>query len=346
MVRCAGCGAMVSEWAARCPVCLCSTADAEPVPPGPTDPGPPDNPGATDDSGATDDPGPADDPSQAAPAPPPAVAEAVPPAAQAPAPNLLATRLLAGVAAAMLVTASIAAVGSPAPGGRLVAATASGEYVTSTDLGTRVTPLPLLAGPGLVIARDGRFVATGTGNELRLQGNRLVPTGRSVTLKGPPGSWRAFDFADHDQALVAAETVGPTVGAAAIEVVTFSGQSTNLGSALAVAGDPQAPGIFAAVAGPYSNLVGGFLGYGGGATAVELLDAGKPPVVLAGTARLAAALDLPYPSPILLAIAPDPSGDKVAVAVSPFGSSRRGGIVVLSRSGRILGAVATPPVSL
>ena len=287
--------------------------------------------------------------------------------AEAPGPRrrwLLAAGVAAVLAAGSVVAAGVA--GSDPAGGRLVAVTSSGAMVTTSADGTDRAGLEVPAGPGLVVSPDGRYLATGTGDELSLVANRLVPTGRRAELAGPPGSWRAIDFADHDLALVAVENGDdPVFGGLIVEAQTFSGRTVAFGEALDVAGDPRALGVFAVGVGPVTtgSLRGGALGATtggtgrGGATAgagtpgvdpgteVELRDAGRPTVVLAGSAELARSVGLPAGEPVVLSVEPDPGGGKVAVAVAPL-SGRTGGLVVLSRAGRVLGALRVPTGAL
>lgn len=244
--------------------------------------------------------------------------------------------------------------GSGPAGGRLVAVTSSGAMVTTSAVGADRAALGVPAGPGLVVSPDGRYLATGTGDELSLVGNQLVSTGRRAELAGPPGSWRAIDFADHDRALVAVENGDdPVFGGLIVEAQTFSGRTVSLGEALDVAGDPRALGVFAVGVGPATtgSLRGGTAGTSARPGAedptseVEIRDAGTPTVVLAGSAQLARDVGLPAGEPVVLSVEPDPGGGKVAVAVAAL-SGRTAGLVVVSRRGRVLGALRVPTGAL
>jgi len=364
----------VSEWASRCSACAHSTDDAEELPvPAPHD--------AAGTAGQGDQdlglPGlqrrPASAPLAISPQPGVRDRESPPESARDGTGSRRRTKRLRlgalglGVAAALV--AAIVAYGGSAPGapaGRLVAVTYSGAMITTSAVGADREPLGVPAGPGLVVSPDGRYLATGTGDELSLVGDQLVSTGRRAELAGPPGSWRAIDFADHDLALVAVENGDdPVFGGLIVEAQTFSGRTVAFGEALDVAGDPRALGVFAVGVGPVTtgSLRGGAFGGTTGGTGrggssgaagipgtdagseVELRDAGRPTLMLAGSAELARAVGLPEGVPVVLSVEPDPGGGKVAVAVAPL-SGTEGGLVVLSRGGRVLGALRVPTGAL
>lgn len=294
----------MSEWAARCPICHHAADDAVDVP------------------------------AEEKIEPVSAVAPRVP--TRRPRWRRHPGRLLLGsgaVAVALLGTLVVVqASGTPTGGklaGRILSWTAAGSMVSSTARGGGTEPVTMIPGTGLFLAPDGRFLASGTGQELTLQGNTLAGTGRQVPFVGPPGSWRAVDFADHDQALIATEE--GLDGQTLVEVVSFKGQHTaSLGAAQDVAGDPRSLGVFAVAA-------------GSGAPQVEWRDSGEPPIVLATAGDLLGDLHERPTATVALSVLPDPQGEKLAVTVVPAGApAQPTGIVVLSRTGQLLGSTSAP----
>ena len=67
-----------------------------------------------------------------------------------------------------------------------------------------------------------------------------------------------------------------------------------------------------------------------------LRDAGRPQAVLATAGALSHAVGLARSLPVSLAVYPAPSGAEVAVTVRPAAGGSDGGLVILSRSGRII----------
>jgi hypothetical protein len=240
--------------------------------------------------------------------------------------------VVAGAAVGVIVLTSG---GGALPGGEIVSAPSAGVIVLTTTTGRVTASIPAVQGTGLLLAADGRYLATGTGQEYALRGRTLAPTGRDIPFNGPPGSWRAVDFTDHDMGLVATDSSSSGFGG--VEAVTFAGHRTSdLGPAESVVGDPDALGVFAVFADP---------GTGPGSeganpladTRIERRDAGAAPVVLAGADQLAEDLG-EKPGTAILSVLPDPQGDRIAVLVVPAGAQpQRAGIVVLSRNGRLLG---------
>jgi hypothetical protein len=363
VLRCVGCGGPVSPWAARCPACGHPADDAEGLEAAPPSAGAPAGP-------------PALPPAVSAAAPAmSAAAVAAPVLARSAAwwsfqsrwfqSRWLQSRwfqsrwfqsrwfqsrwlqnrwgrLVAVVTVAVVVGAAVSVVAlTPGrgvlPGGEVVSATSADGIVVTTTAGDVTASLPPIPGTGLLVAIDGRYLATGTGQEYVLRGRALAPTGRDIPFVGPPGSWRAVDFTDHDRGLVATDSSSDFGG---VEAVTFAGHRTaDLGAAESAVGDPDALGIFAVYADP-----GAGPGYERSNpltdTRIERRDAGAPPVVLAGADQVSADLGEPAGTPAILSVLPDPEGDRIAVLVVPAGPQPlRAGIVVLSRTGLLLGVV-------
>jgi hypothetical protein len=208
--------------------------------------------------------------------------------------------------------------------GRVLALTAGGALVLTHPDGTHPVTVAGVPDAGLLAAPDGRFLATGTGEELVLRGHRLRTTGARVALDGPPGSWRAVGFADGDRALVATES-GPG-GVLEAEVVSFTGRRLGLGPVAMATGDPRAFGAVTVAGDPQ---------------VVTLTDAGRPPRILVTSPRIDRLLGLPAGTDVSLTVLPDRSGDRIAVVVIQpevaSGEIIASSIVVLDRTGRAVG---------
>jgi hypothetical protein len=150
-----------------------------------------------------------------------------------------------------------------------------------------------------------------------------------------------FGFSDRDTALVGLRPEGAQARPTIVIVGLKSGRTITLGNAAEVAGDPEGLGAFATVAA--ENQPGGPPppgGYAGEADGrVELRDSGEPAVLLATSAEIEADVHQP-PGAANLEVFPDRQGDKVAVMVNPTATGDRGAaVVVLDRTGRMLGAI-------
>ncbi len=229
--------------------------------------------------------------------------------------------------------------------GRIVVATPDGRLALADPDGGNYTPLHVR---GLVpfgqmpvmLAPDGRYLTTlaqviGISNGT-LTAARDTAVDANMVVPALPGA-----FADHDRAVVALSGFYG-YGSADNPIVVYdlaSGAKTTLGAGDNVAGDPAAVGVFTTVAAavqPSSNVPNPSLHPD---ARVELRDAGHRPVVLATASSLSRVLGLDPSIQAQLVPYPDPAGDKVAVEVDPFTGSPTGGVVVLSRSGRVLGSV-------
>ena len=72
---------------------------------------------------------------------------------------------------------------------------------------------------------------------------------------------------------------------------------------------------------------------------VVLRDAGRPPVLLATGGELSHDVGLPRRLAVSLAVYPSPSGASAAVTVRPAGGGPDGGMVILTRAGRMVAAL-------
>ncbi len=240
-----------------------------------------------------------------------------------------------------------------AGGGHVVVQTSDGYLALADPDGTHYTKLAV---PGLLpggpitpaAALDGRYLST-LDQVIAISGGRPTAahdTGLDANSDAPavPGP-----FAAHDRVLVAVENPSgfQSTTAPIVAQDLASGRRANLGAGDNVAGDPAAEGAFVSVAAPVqpsATVPTESLSPDAG---VELRDAGRPTVRLATAAALNLVLGQAPGLPVELRPCPDPSGDKVAVEVYLVNGGPTGGVVVLSRSGRVLGSVQAafgPPI--
>ncbi|HEY7144712.1 MAG TPA: hypothetical protein VH637_10715 [Streptosporangiaceae bacterium] len=230
-----------------------------------------------------------------------------------------------------------------AAGGRILSVAVSGELVLSGPAGNGPVSLHALGqiGQSIYPATDDKYFSLDNGQVLAVTGSH--PPARAKTKIGLftldiTGSTLGA-FADHDRELVA--LVSPGYGTQTrFKVVLYSlatGRPVTLGIGHNAAGDPQAPGVFATVIAPVratsatSNVIAD--------SRIELRDLGHPVRLLASTADLERDLHLSPRGGAALTPYPSPSGDAVAVTVRPRFGSSTAGVVILSRSGRVLGTI-------
>jgi hypothetical protein len=116
-------------------------------------------------------------------------------------------------------------------------------------------------------------------------------------------------------------------------------KSQQLGSGDQATGDPAAAGVFTsipaqAVATSGSIAVGTNGQWPDGK--VVLRDAGKKDVLLGTAAQLDKAVHLRVGTPAYLFPVPDRAGDKIAIEIQPQVNSGSAGVVVVTRTGRVL----------
>jgi hypothetical protein len=215
---------------------------------------------------------------------------------------------------------------------------ASGKTVLLTKLGDFGSLNPGLVSP------DGRFLLDpGTGQIVsfaRLAHPALVPNKLLFTPAGA-GYTQAY-WSDHDTSvvvLVYSNSPSPTFPAVAVQNVT-TGATSALHGIDNAAGDPQQPGAFVSVPVPGPPPASA----PPDDAAVELKDAGSPARLLATTATLVRAAGLKKGSLVSLDPVPNPQGTMVAVDV--YGPGTMGGIVVLSRTGKVLATEQAVPGGL
>lgn len=282
-------------------------------------------------------------------------------------------RLLAGVLALALVAAGAAelsfaltgkghsaagtsrrtggqrAVGAVTEGGQILAEDSSGHLVLVSpnadgahpavlrSLGTFPPTPPALWSEGPYLLNPaGNVVSFAQPHHPAVRRSAAVITPRMLPAAIGP-------FADHGQYLLLRPSFyGEPVLSMPVDLSSIAtGKTVRLGSGDIGAGDPQAVGAFVAVAGPLAHA--GANGQVFPDSRVELRDAGAKPVVLGTARQLDRAVGEPARLKVSLEPIPSPDGGKVAIEVTPLTPGSLSGIVVVSRTGRVLDSV---PLSL
>ena len=225
-------------------------------------------------------------------------------------------------------------------GGRVVFVTPSGDLALANADGSHIARASSLGvvGNALGASPDHRYLSLVNGQVISIRRGPVlasypakVPLSSNATVALPD------PFAGHERFVVRLMDYGdPTQSASnPISVVSIAtGRSVSLGTGDQVEGDPVANGVFASLAAPPR----------GSAVALQtnpdarvvLRDAGRPQAVLATAGVLSHAVGLARSLPVSLAVYPAPSGAEVAVTVRPASGGSDGGVVILSRSGRIV----------
>jgi hypothetical protein len=234
-----------------------------------------------------------------------------------------------------------------AANGRIVAQDQQGNLVLAAPSGSGPVVLAGLGSSGgevVTAALDGQYLATLQGAVLAVNApHGLEPTVdpalAGAALLGGPDT-----FADGDHALILVRSSPLQLHAGTVFAYTFASQkSATFGLADEAAGDPQAVGVFVSVAstGRADHAPpGGYLGLAD--SRVELRDAGQSPLVVATAAELNRDVGQNPEQPVHLSLFPTPSGDAVAVEVNPpTGGDADVGVVVLTRSGQLIGVIKT-----
>jgi hypothetical protein len=218
--------------------------------------------------------------------------------------------------------------------------TRSGELALANPDGSHLVRASSLGnvGDGLGASPDNRYLSLINGQVISIRRGPVlasypakVPLSSNTTVALPD------PFADHERFVVMLTDYGnPTQSASnPISLISIAtGRSVSLGTGDQVEGDPVARGVFAALAAPPR----------GSAVALQtnpdarvvLRDAGHPQAVLATAGALSHAVGLARSLPVSLAVYPAPSGTEVAVSVRPAAGGSDGGLVILSRSGRMI----------
>jgi hypothetical protein len=346
MLRCAGCGDLVSEFAARCPACRRSTDDADEV----------DEPpggemleglvvGEGEGCGTSLEPG--FDPTRSIAANGPHQAAGWRRRRRRRRKTIMAVIAAAVIAGSWLtLVIELPWVAGPSPsglahGGRVVSESSDGTVVLSDPNGSYMQALrsfPLQTGSSdqeLVVAADDRFLLSGIHTLITATGPLPMPIDSNVLFSPDMTPVRTSPFADNDRAVVVLTGRSAPTRSAVSLVLLAGGASLPLGEADQAAGDPQSLGAFLTVAAPTHPNVDGRPS-GPDDIAVELRDPGRSRL-LATSASLNRALAQNPARPVALRVVPDSAGNKLAVVTEP--AARAGpdaGVVVLDRRGRVL----------
>lgn len=299
MLRCAGCGGPVSEWAARCPACGHPTDDA------------------------------VEDPRRRHRIRRPVLAAA----------GLAAAGLAVAGIVAVAVTTTSGGGPAPAPAvlsqppplpGRVVAQAPDGTDLASGAGGHHQRPLPhhrFRGGDRLLLAAAGGVVIAARGRSVYVDSRRL-PLAAGAAPVGPSAP------ADGGRAVLVRTGSGGDVSA----VTLPRGAGVDLGPADSAVGDPAAVGAFVSVVAARQPGAAPPWDRSGPADArIELRDAGKPTAVLGTAPQLNRDAGLPPDQPVHLGVFPAPDGSKVAVMLNPaIGGDANSAMVVVDRGGRMM----------
>jgi hypothetical protein len=330
----------VSEWAARCSTCGTATDDATFVQNAPSVT---DLPSPTDGGELIVEAG-SDMPSNAVIAQD-ATPRHLPPARLA---GSLRVLLIFGLVMPGTLVAVLLRLGTPARGhipGFVLSVGADGRFEISAPDGRDAAPAlghgPTHDAAQVVLATDDRYLVTQTGKLMLLRGDGVFFTGDAIPLR--PGQ-SITALADHNRAVI---TIGGGDAATyPVYATRFGKPPMGLGEADSVAGDPQQTGVIVSVGSTQlpngeTALPGGNLAFPLMDDRVELRDAGHHTVLLDRADQLNLALHQPPSTPIQIVAVPSPSGQLLALEVTPasFDPPWKG-VVVVDRHGSILGTAA------
>jgi len=340
MLRCAGCGKSVSEFAGRCPACHHGIEDAEEIP----------DPAVSEETG------------EPWSAPPGRLQheprEAEGPRLEAPASRTEHKRRLMGSAAllagAIAVVAAVTVafllpsgekggVSSPIRtlGGRVLAVSATGRLISVDPVSGQVEKLTVpTSGTPFVpvsVSPDGQRLLDEAGSVFAVTADGSVARSRAVAgiLGRTTSPAPSMPFADNDQAVLA--LTHAAVGPATASLLDLAdGREFDLGLVDTAGGDVLTLGAFVSV--PYGATQAGPAHPAGADLAVELRTVGDPSLVLSTAAELNEDVGSAPTRPVRLSVYPNPTGDAVAVVLTPLGPpTRNDAMVVLNRQGDLLG---------
>jgi hypothetical protein len=232
---------------------------------------------------------------------------------------------------------------SHAPPGRILSLTGSQDLALSDLRGGRPTVLSSLGkfSPAPAPTLDNRYLVSPYAQLIAFStpGRPMVTPMSDFDENYYSGYWSTVSvepLADHDRDVVlnsgSANSGNNPIGISSLA----TGKTYSPWQADNVSGDPQAVGIFASVARPFQTSSQPSDAFPD--ASVQLLDFGRPRVVLASAAQLNSDVKLPATTPTLFFPYPSPGGDMVAVVVQPIAppgvSSTAGGVVILTRTGR------------
>lgn len=184
-------------------------------------------------------------------------------------------------------------------------------------------------GGGFLAFSNGVIVATGSGRPVVVK-DRLSLAADQVLSDAP------FSAGESDVVVLTEGRYGNQTTSAGVSVENLdSGVSTTLGTGSYAAGDPHTPGAFVAVP-SLSPAVGAIRNPSIPDSELDLVDAGRAPVVLASAASLTHDLGMEPDTPVSLLPVPSPSGSLIVVVVESLldAPGSNAGFVVLDRSGK------------
>jgi hypothetical protein len=234
------------------------------------------------------------------------------------------------------------------PSGMLGTAAPDGSHlVTLRQVGAlQGTDLPVAADDGhYLVNLEGQLVTMGPAGP-RSVSDLADSAGQDATNQASGFGWADVSFADGGRYVVAT-----ACNLASLEsqswvadlIPAAGGRGRMLGAVTDAVGDPQSTA--AIVSGPVSSSAVSSMGecYGPETApdkAIELRGPGRAARTIVTAAELKAALGMPPGTPVRLSADPGPGGSRLAVRVVvntlPGQQSLRQGVVVISRSGRVL----------
>lgn len=259
-----------------------------------------------------------------------------------------------GVRSAVSGSGSASGSASASTSGQVLVLTEARTLVEAAPDGTHLRPLAGFGGMGGgqgVVAPDGRVLVTDAGDTVSLQGGRplahstaLYPAmshlgqdcsaGYCQALSGIVDS--AQPFADGGRSVVFSVLdytgTGPVPPARIELVATAGGDPRSLGSGDAYAADPTGPAAFVATRARPN----------GGDASIELRTAGGAHSTVVTAQQVTRDLGRPGPAPSLVPH-PDPTGQRLAVTADDPASGAVLGLLVYTRSGRLVARAAEPP---
>jgi hypothetical protein len=229
-----------------------------------------------------------------------------------------------------------------------------GSYLSETDMQTGKAVVfknlgQFSSNPDPAVSADGKYLLDAAVGRLLSLSSLGHPQAVQNQLSFVPGDMPGFmadPWSDRDTGVVeltypvGSQDIQSTIAVAAVTSVR-SGRALSLGSADSAAGDPRQAGAFIAVPKPGRPLPDG----NQPDARVVLADVGERTRVLATAAQLSHVLGIKKGTALSLVPIPNSQGSKVAVQVSTITGNASGtmiesagGIVVLSRSGAVLGS--------
>jgi len=237
----------------------------------------------------------------------------------------------------------------------VVLAETPGSYLSETDMRTGKAVVfkklgQFSSNPDPAVSADGKYLLDANIGQLVSLSSpghlETVANGLSFTPGDMPG-FMADPWSDHDTGVVelsypvGSEDIQSNIPDAAVESVG-TGRAVSLGPADSAAGDPRQAGAFIAVPKPGKPLPDG----NQPDAKVVLADVGSRSRVLATSAQLSRVLGIRRGTPVTLVPGSNPQGSMVAVQVSAMSATSSGvvvnggGIVVLSRDGKLLASAS------